>query len=416
MKKLFVFLLVSVFLVSFADISSATNGDNMIGVSAASRGMGGIGVGMPVGPTDSIFRNPSWMNNYEGSNVSFGGILFLPKVKGRFSHPSLGDSGYEKSDADTFVVPEIGVVTQINDKLHFGIGAFGVSGMGVDYKDQDPRLSDMHTNFQFMRIIPALSYKVNDSLSLSGGIHVAWGSLDMGAIMCDPTMTTCWNAGGGQSQSLGVGGQLGVSYKINKLISVGATYQTPVSMKYKRLFDTDGDGEYESLRLDQPQEIAVGIGFNPANNIKVGFDVRWIDWSNADGYGDFKWKDQWVFAIGGEYKPVPALAFRAGWNYAKSPIRGESNLNVMNANAIPDFDAGFSDFNVAFFNLVGFPAITEHHVTVGLGYEFTKKFSVDLAYKYAFEKEVESSAMGGTLLAGAKNSQNALSIGLNWKF
>jgi len=37
-----------------------------------------------------------------------------------------------------FVVPEVGIVHQINDKLTFGIGAFGVSGMGVDYRNKDP--------------------------------------------------------------------------------------------------------------------------------------------------------------------------------------------------------------------------------------------------------------------------------------
>ncbi len=46
-------------LLGIAGLSFATNGDNLIGVSPASRGMGGIGVGMPVGPTE---HNPrSWI-------------------------------------------------------------------------------------------------------------------------------------------------------------------------------------------------------------------------------------------------------------------------------------------------------------------------------------------------------------------
>jgi long-subunit fatty acid transport protein len=39
----------------------------------------------------------------------------------------------------------------------------------------------MHTTFQFMRIIPAIAYKVNDAISISGALHLAYGSLDMGA-------------------------------------------------------------------------------------------------------------------------------------------------------------------------------------------------------------------------------------------
>jgi len=79
--------LLVVALLGLSGSSLATNGDNLIGVSPASRGMGGIGVGMPVGPTDTIFRNPAWMSYYKGFNLSFGGILFMPKVKAKVIPP-----------------------------------------------------------------------------------------------------------------------------------------------------------------------------------------------------------------------------------------------------------------------------------------------------------------------------------------
>jgi long-chain fatty acid transport protein len=49
------------------------------------------------------------------------------------------------------------------------------------------------------------------------------------------------------------------------------------------------------------------------------------------------------------------------------------------------------------FNLIGFPAITEHHITLGLGYEFTKNFGIDLAYKHAFNKKVRATDGSGNL-------------------
>ena len=141
-----------------------------------------------------------------------------------------------------------------------------------------------------------------------------------------------------------------------------------------------------------------------------------INWKNAKGYKEFQWKDQWVIAIGGEYKPIPKLALRAGYNYGKSPIRGGAK-DPNNANTIPNLAAPFSDFHIAYFNLIGFPAITEQHITLGLGYEFTKTFSVDLAYKHAFKKTVKATDNFGLgLQIEASNAQNAISIGLNWKF
>ncbi|MFN4319576.1 MAG: OmpP1/FadL family transporter [Aquificaceae bacterium] len=406
-------------LFSLAGISFATNGDNLIGVSPASRGMGGIGVGMPVGPTDSIFRNPAWMSQYKGFNVSFGGILFMPEVKAK-SNVTPGGPGplaSGKSKADFFVVPEVGIVNQINNQLTFGIGAFGVSGMGVDYRNQDQLLANMHTSFQFMRVIPALSYKVNDALSLSGALHLAYGSLDMGANMCTPPPNpVCWNAGGGQSQTYGLGAQIGIAYNVGNFVFAGLTYQSPVKMTYKRVFDSNNDGRFEDLKLTQPQELAFGLGVQPMDNLKVGMDLRWINWKNTDGYKHFQWKDQWVIALGGEYKPTPQLALRAGYNYGKSPIRrGAKDLG--NANNIPSFAAPFSDFQIAYFNLIGFPAITEQHITLGLGYEFTKTFGVDVAYKHAFKKTVRATDNAGFgLQVEASNAQNAISLGLNWKF
>ena len=119
--------------------------------------------------------------------------------------------------------------------------------------------------------------------------------------------------------------------------------------------------------------------------------------------------------MGGEFKPTQKLALRAGYNYGKSPIRGGAK-NPMNANNIPNFAAPFSDFQIAWFNLIGFPAITEHHVTLGLGYEFTKNFSIDLAYEHAFKKKVSATDNVVGFFIEAQNAQNAISIGLNWKF
>ncbi|NPA12433.1 MAG: aromatic hydrocarbon degradation protein [Aquificae bacterium] len=409
--------------VSFVGVASATNGDNMIGVSPASRAMGGLGTGICLEPTDSIFRNPGWLGRQRGFNISFGGILFMPTVKAK-SSIGARPASYHTSDADMFTIPEIAITNQISDNLVLGLGAYGVSGMGVDYKNNQD-LANMHTSLQFMRIVPALGYKVNEKLSLGGALHLAWGSLDIGATLCrdinDPA--TCWNAGGGQSNSYGIGASVGINYKPIHNICLGAYYQSSVKMKYEKVFDSDGDGKFEDIKLEQPQEISVGVGFRPIENLKFGFDIRWINWSDAEGYKQFKWKDQWVFAVGGEYKITPRLALRAGYNYGKSPIRGKSDLNTLHLNNIPDLKAPFPDYNLEWFNLVGFPAITEHHITLGFGYHFTENFTVNVSYVRALEKEItttgtyydQTSAYPNSSVS-AKNSQNSIGISLDWNF
>ncbi|NPA41808.1 MAG: TonB-dependent receptor [Aquificae bacterium] len=440
-------------LFSTATLTFATNGDNLIGLTPASRAMGGIGVGMPVGPVDSVFRNPAWMSVMENKfTVQFGGILFMPTVKtktvgGMESTASAGpppdisinSNGYIKSDADLFTVPEIGIVHRISDRLVFGLGAFGVSGMGVDYRDKnlydaDPgpgvyytnAVAKMHTTFQFMRIIPAIAFQVNDMFTVSGAIHGAWGSLDMGAIMCAdtdydtlPEADRCWNAGGGQSQTLGIGFQVGASLNFGDFLYAGITYQSPVSMKYKNVFDSNGDGKYEDLKLQQPQEVAFGLGAAPLDGFKIGLDLRWINWKDADGYGDFNWDDQWVFAIGLEYKPIEKLALRLGYNYGESPIDGgDKNPNYPSSPNIPNLAVPFSDYNIAWFNLVGFPAISEQHITIGAGYEFTDTFSIDVSYVRALENDVKACVQGTScnFYTQTKMYQDSISVGATWKF
>ena len=449
MKKKFTILSSVLTLVPLA---FATNGDNLTGIGPASRGMGGIGTGMPVGPIDSIFRNPGWLPYYNHKRffVSFGGILFMPTVKVSSKMlvddnpraPSRGmymaTQGRVKSNSDTFLVPEVGIVYKINKKLAVGIGAFGVSGMGVDFRDKQlfevqpgsgyytNALSKMHTTFQFMRLTPTIAYKVNEIVSVGAALHIAWGSLDVGAEICEfgdtdgdmlPSPVRCWNTSGGQSQDFGIGASVGVALNFGDFIYGGLYYQTPVSMKYKNVFDSNGDGKYEDMKLQQPQEVAVGVGVRPLDNLKLGLDVRWIDWSGADGYGDFDWEDQWVFGVGVEYKPIDNLALRAGWNYGKSPIRDKDNLDPMNRkNGVPNFNAKFSDYQLYWFNLVGFPAIAEHHITLGLNWKVTPNFDIDLSYVYAFKNDVTATAAYNAGEVSAKMYQHSIGIGLNWSF
>jgi long-chain fatty acid transport protein len=71
------------------------------------------------------------------------------------------------------------------------------------------------------------------------------------------------------------------------------------------------------------------------------------------------------------------------------------------------------------FRIIGFPAIAEHHVTVGVGYQFTPTFSVNLGYMHAFSNTVTES---GTNIAGqpvtleSTLSEDTVDFGLTWRF
>jgi long-chain fatty acid transport protein len=375
----------------------ATNGVNLIGVSPASRAMGGIGVGANVGATDALFRNPAWMHSEKGFNVSFGGILFMPNVKavGKVATPSGLQNVDETSDSDMFTIPEVAIVNQIDDKLTVGIGAFGVSGMGVDYRGKNPVLGNIYTNFQFMRIIPAVSYEAMPGLVVGGSLHLAWGALDLR---------------GGASQDYGIGAQVGIGYDLG-MMNVGATYISQIAMTYKNVADLNGDNKLDDMKLTQPQEFAFGVGVKPMDNLLVGLDIRWINWSDADGYKDFGWDDQWVFAIGGEYE-IDNLTLRAGYNYGKSPL---SDITFNFKDPTKPTQQETAGFRQAFFNVIGFPAVAEHHITLGAGYQFTKNFTLNVSYVYSPKSEVSLKSNNGTDIS-SEMTQHSIGIGLDWNF
>jgi len=395
-----------------ASVIYATNGDNMIGVGVQSRAMGGSGVGMGMG-TDSVFRNPAWIVDQKGFNATFGATAFMPTVKAKVS-PPFGNGVEAESKADLSIIPTVSHSDHINENLSYGVGMFGVSGMGVDYRNEDPQkgLGNMRTSLQYMRFVPSLSYKYED-WRFGAGLSMAYGALSMSALTpSNPTdPTTMAQRGGGLSEDIGFGAQVGVGYYVTSGITLGAYYQSEIETEYENVFDFDAgnmNNGYDNLKLSQPAEAGIGIGFvSDCKCYSLTLDYRRIMWSDADGYDAFGWDDQDVIALGGSYNVNDALVLRAGYNYAKSPLN-DKTFKPATVGGAP-FDA----FSVAYFNTLGFPAYSESHITAGLSYQLTPSTGFELAYVYA--PEVTEKSMNA-LEASNEQTQTSISVALKFTF
>src|SRR3989338_3368359 len=126
----------------------ATNGDNLIGVGAKARGMGGVGIGMSHG-AESALANPALISSVKGTEISFGGTVFMPDVQ---TNVGMGQ-GLLKSDADLSVIPEVAVAQKVSENFTWGIGMFGTAGMGTDYRNEAAGAGNfnMVTNLQLMQ-------------------------------------------------------------------------------------------------------------------------------------------------------------------------------------------------------------------------------------------------------------------------
>ena len=393
----------------------ATNGSAMIATGAKSMGMAGVGIGMSHG-AESALINPAMITTVEGTEISFGGTLFMPNVE----NTNMIGTPYEtasKSDANKNVIPEVSLASKINENFSWGIGMWGTAGMGTDYRTEAMQ-SNMVTNLQLMQFGVPLAYTTN-GLSIAVTPILQYGSLDMNyRYDHDANRLTATINGNtqGVAQDLKMGYNLGASYT-NSGLTIGAVYKSQIDMEYKgQMSKAMGDFgvAYNNDKLSTPSEMGVGISYRIGEST-IAVDYKKIQWSKAKGYEDFAWDDQNVYSIGYQYE-TKDWAVRLGYNYAKSPISEQTGASGA---VIPSNPAAYMPALQNMLNLLGFPAIVQSHIAVGGSYNFSKNTSIDLAYTYAPEvSNTYSIPNGAGSLAEMKttHSQTGISAQLDYKF
>ena len=191
----------------------------------------------------------------------------------------------------------------------------------------------------------------------------------------------------------------------------------------------------DDLTMEQPWEVAIGASYELTDQVTITGDYRYIAWGLAEGYKDFGWENQSVYALGFEFRPNKKFRFRGGYNYADSPIK---NVSGEMGSLLTDVQGSYVfDQAISMLNMVGFPAIATTHFTLGAGYDVSENLTIDGAFMYAPETETTRS---GALLPGAsdavtngfggitldpldmtyeyktKMQQMTLSLGLNYTF
>lgn len=369
----------------------ATNGMRLIGFGPVQDSMGGASVGVNLDAA-SVLTNPAGIQGL-GGRVDFGASYFSPDVS-----LDMGAGGTFDSDKGASPIPAFGLVIPVNDKTSFGIGAYGVSGMGVDY---NMTASILYTSYSLMRFAPGVSYKINDMISVGATVNVMYATMEY-------TMNNAGNQAVNMgSSSFGLGATIGVTVKPVDMLTIGLAYETTSwfqDFKFNQYVDVTNPGDAvmvteNKLAFDQPMNATLGLGIKPLDGLVVAFDVQWIRWSETNGNDlpeftggnfDMQWDDQLVYKLGFQYQVIPMLAVRGGVNYGKMPL-SEANNNALMANMF-------------------FPAVAEWHFTAGAGIKLNEKLGIDIGGMYSPEAKVK--VMGGE----AKMSQYALDMGIAYKF
>jgi len=378
---------------TFSSGAFATNGILQAGNGMVAHGFGGAGLSN-AGEAAAGMDNPALISQ-TGDALSVGWSMFMPdRTVTLYGYYDI------KSDAKMFAIPQVAFTSKINNSLNWGIMAYAMGGMNTDYRTDpisllggDARSSSV--DLSGMIVAPTMSWALNKDISIGGSLLVVWENFRtrnlFGADSSAPS------AGTNEGSATGYGAKLGVDWKITDGIAVGAMVQPKVSMDEISFFKTflGGFGFTGDAALTLPNEYGIGGKFGIGKNVDIVADIMYYQWTSVDVFKFFGWDDQTVYKLGVEYRPIDKLALRAGFNYGKSPIQPG-----LAPSGLPTVFANYP-----------FPAISEYHYTLGLGYKMDKNMAVNAYYLYSPKTTITDTFTPVEL----SMSQNAFGLGINYQ-
>lgn len=405
----------------------ATNGMNVEGYGPIASGMGGASMAYDNG-TAAMMNNPATLGlAADGQRFDLALGFLGPNVDVRCdAGPCAGMNA--ASGGDAYYMPAVGW-TRKSSNLTYGVGVFAQGGMGTEFAanswigmaDGLPQRSELGVG----RVIAPIAFNVNPNLTIGGSVDFVWAMLDLrmampapalaGLITVPPTGALGMALGGlgpmdvarldfsdgndftGKAKGYGLAGKLGFTYKINSMLTLGATYHSKTSLGDLETsangtnFAVNGvnmvSGKIKVRDFQWPETYGLGVAIQATPDLMLALDYKRINWEDVmknftmtySAMGDSvtfalpqNWDDQDVFQLGLAYKATPELTLRAGASLSKNPIP-DSTVNYL------------------------FPAMVKNHYTVGLGYAIDPASDVNFSLQHAPGATQTNTAMGFTV-------------------
>lgn len=328
------------------------------GVGPISTGRGGTNQGFADNAA-IILDNPGAMVNVNGTGLlEAGADTTTPVVD--YSNP-FNDVN---SKVRPLPMPVVGYVRKSEDGgWAWGVGAFVPAGFGASYGQMVNPILGPHLYRSIggvAKILPGLSYKVTDRLSIGGtlGIGFSHVELDGPFFVQSPPLTGLPTVLDLQATGVAPTGSVGMQYQLTDSTVIGATYTSPTNMTLRgptQALLVPGfpiaSGFDTKVHITWPQSVAVGLKHEICPHRRVAADVIWYDWKRA--FDEFNlefsnptnpivafllggrpvrdnfplhWSDTVSMRLGFEEDFTELDTFRAGYVYHNSPVPN-STLN-----------------------------------------------------------------------------------------
>jgi long-chain fatty acid transport protein len=388
----------------------------------------------------TVFHNPAGMTELDGAQALAGMTVVYAgyDVDDRNSTASTPGTGGvpvslagQKGDPRTvapvptaFYARPLGV----ERSLWIGLGLTAPWGLGVEYDDDwFGRYDSIETRLTTINLSPALAYRINQWLSIGGGLNVEYADAKLSSALPNTL------APGGPSSatdgmtkftgdSLAFGFNLGVLLKPWRHTRIGLHYRSAVEHRLRGTFRVrnlsgplaPGNGRFDAdVRLNEPDVAAIGVVHEALPGTTLFAEAQWFNWSRfnelrvkfSDGRPDNvrqqDWKDTWSFYGGIEQRLFESWTLRGGAGYEPTPT-----VDAFRNTSLPDGD--------------------RVRVGIGASYDWSRRLRFDFGYAHVFSQKEDidltqtffSGAAAGTTTTRARASLfvNDFAVRMRYRF
>lgn len=380
--------------------------------SSLGAGRAYAGAGIVGDDLSAVHYNPAGMTLLSGTQMQAGSVWI--EVNAEYD----GDLGASENGRYKGQAIPAGYIThQLTDDVWLGLGLTVPFGMGTDYdKGWEGAERGYTSTILTFDINPNVAWKVNDFLSIGGGISLQYAKAKLGARLLDEASH---NVGNGKinADSWDWGWNFGAMLTLSEKLRFGLSYRSSIT------HDAEGDFDYEpsgiplpaktfdsKATVKTPDTIMFTATWEATDNLRLSSLIRWAKWSNFKTltikneasypytkFGlksyDNNWEDTWLFSLGADYKLNDAWTVRGGVAYEKDPVSDNKKRMAV----IPDTDRLW--------------------LSVGATWHAAKNFQIDGGFSYLKgigNRDLYNEA--GTRKLGKYKSLDAVILGIQGQY
>ena len=316
--------------------------------SSLGAGRAYAGAGIVGDDLSAVHYNPAGMTLLPGTQMQAGSVWI--EVNAEYD----GDLGASENGRYKGQAIPAGYIThQLTDDVWLGLGLTVPFGMGTDYnKEWEGAERGYTSTILTFDINPNVAWKVNDFLSVGGGISLQYAKAKLGM---KPANIPVPATGKIDADSWDWGWNGGLMLQPTDSLRFGLAYRSAIEHNAEGDFTLSSPSPLPNLNftcaaeatVKTPDTIMFTSTWEATDNLRLSTLIRWAKWSNFKNLTiknsntgtvlsnvENDWEDTWLFSVGADYKLNDAWTVRGGVAYEKDPVSDNKKRMAV----IPDTD------------------------------------------------------------------------------